>query len=130
MNVAAKLKEYGISPSITRIKIYEYLYDNKNHPTVYDVYIDLSKQIPTLSKTTVYNTVKLFKEKGLVNMITINEEQVRIDANPKFHGHFLCEKCKKVYDFDIFKMEDTLNEGFMPKEKEVYYTGLCKQCSR
>ena len=129
MNVAAKLIENGISPSITRIKIYEYLYGNKNHPTVNEVYIDLSKEIPTLSKTTVYNTVKLFKETGLVKMITINEEQVRIDGNPDFHGHFLCSECEKVFDFDIPKMEDTLPGGFETGNKEVYYTGLCKCCS-
>ena len=64
MNVAAKLIENGISPSITRIKIYEYLYGNKNHPTVNDVYISLSEEIPTLSKTTVYNTLKMFVNAG------------------------------------------------------------------
>ena len=129
MNVTAKLKEKGISPSITRVKIYEYLYGNKNHPTVNDVYISLSEEIPTLSKTTVYNTVKLLREKGLVQLITINEEQVRIDGNPDFHGHFLCSECEEVFDFEVPKLEVALPKGFEVNTGEVYYMGLCKCCS-
>ena len=64
MNISIKasaklLKEKDISPSIQRIRVLEYLQNSKNHPTVDNIYNDLIKEIPTLSKTTVYNILKL-----------------------------------------------------------------------
>lgn len=57
------LKEHGIKPSYQRMKVFQYLVDNHNHPTVDMIYKALCPEIPTLSKTTVYNTLNLFVEK-------------------------------------------------------------------
>ena len=53
------LKKEGIQPSYHRLKILEYLQAYRTHPTVDIIYKNLSKEIKTLSKTTVYNTLKL-----------------------------------------------------------------------
>mgnify|MGYP001123639769 CR=1 FL=1 len=91
----------NINVSYQRMKIMEYLIDNKNHPTVVDIYNDLKEQIPTFSKATVYNTMKLFEENDLVQSISIKEEEVHFDPNTSFHGHFLCKECNGIYDFPI-----------------------------
>ena len=62
MTSAEKLMEKGIRPSLTRVMIYDYLLSHRTHPTVDEIYKELSPKAPTLSKTTVYNTVKLFEE--------------------------------------------------------------------
>jgi len=49
------LKEKGISPSVQRLKVYEYIMSHRNHPSVDMIYDDIKNEIPTLSKTTVYN---------------------------------------------------------------------------
>ena len=54
------LKKHDIKPSYQRMKIFQYLLDNHNHPTVDTIYKALCTEIPTLSKTTVYNTLNLF----------------------------------------------------------------------
>ncbi len=51
----AYLEEEGIQPSYHRLKILEYMMNHRTHPTVDIIYKNLSKEIPTLSKTTVYN---------------------------------------------------------------------------
>jgi len=55
-----KLREYreneGVHPSYHRLKILEYLMNHRTHPTVERIPKELSKEIPTLSKTTIYNT--------------------------------------------------------------------------
>jgi len=53
-------RDLGLSPSITRKQIYEYLLKSKNHPTVDEIYKNLIDDLPTLSKTTVYNVINLF----------------------------------------------------------------------
>ena len=54
------LEEHDVKPSVQRIAVMDYLMTHRTHPTVDEIYHALEKQIPTLSKTTVYNTLKLF----------------------------------------------------------------------
>ena len=58
------LLSHKIKPSMQRIAIMDYLFEHKVHPTVDKIFNDLYPQIPTLSKTTVYNTLKLFAYQG------------------------------------------------------------------
>ena len=82
------LYEKGIKPSYARIKIYSYLQLNRMHPTVDEIYNALVNEIPTLSKTTVYNTLKLFESAGITRAITIEDNEARYDINVDNHGHF------------------------------------------
>ena len=61
-NIGHYLKSKSIRPSLQRIRILEYLIKNRNHPTVEMIYNELLCEMPTLSKTTIYNTLKLFVE--------------------------------------------------------------------
>ena len=51
-NVGEYLKKNGIKPSVQRMKIFQYLLDHHTHPTVDDIFQNLSPEMPTLSKTT------------------------------------------------------------------------------
>lgn len=93
-----RLLETGIRPSKQRLAIMDWLINHPIHPTVEDVYQGLYKQIPTLSRTTVYNTLRMLSEKGAAQMITIDEHRVCYDGNPKSHVHFFCKKCGRVID--------------------------------
>ncbi len=129
-NISEYLKDHGIKPSFQRIKIFKYLKDHKNHPTVDIIYKELIKEIPTLSKTTVYNTLNLFMEKNIVNIITIEENETRYDADTSLHGHFKCKECGFVYDFDlnIPQLSKKILKDFETNEKHIYFKGKCKNC--
>ena len=128
MDAKTMLLDKNIRPSVTRLKIMEYLLSVRTHPTVEDIYEYLLPIIPTLSKTTVYNTLKLFSENGIIKLLTIDSEQVRADGFNDVHGHFLCSKCRKLYDFPLSELAKECLEGFDVKTREVYYTGVCKKC--
>lgn len=68
------LLNHHIKPSVQRIAIMDYLLKHKTHPCIDEIYTTLCKEIPTLSKTTVYNTLKLFVEQGAAKMLTIDEK--------------------------------------------------------
>ncbi len=129
MSTAELLKSKNIRPSVIRIMIFDYLFNNRTHPTVDEIYSGLVKNVPTLSKTTVYNTLKLFVESSITKSITIEGFQTRYDADTAMHGHFLCKHCGKVYDFNIDKVSDNELEGFTISTKEVYYSGICRNCN-
>ena len=124
------LKDAGIKPSVQRIMILDYLVKNHTHPTVDMIYQALYTDIPTLSKTTVYNTLGLFTDHNLVQKLFIEENEIRYDIDTAVHGHFKCVDCGLVTDFNINRIEtevDKLNENKIIA-REVYYRGICKKC--
>jgi Fur family ferric uptake transcriptional regulator/Fur family peroxide stress response transcriptional regulator len=112
----------------------DYLLEHCTHPTADEIYLDLSVSIPTLSKTTIYNTLKLFSEQGVIQMLTIDEKNVCFDAGISPHAHFLCKKCGTIYDMPIEKQSvEELNEsantgGHQIAEMHYYYKGVCEKC--
>lgn len=129
-SIGEYLKKYGIKPSYQRMKIYEYLVKYKNHPTVDTIYQSLGREIVTLSKTTVYNTLSLFTKKNVVKEFNINENESRYDANTSLHGHFKCEKCNKVCDFALKKSAMNVQKlkNFQIMDMQILFKGKCEKC--
>ena len=117
MDVVKRLQNHNIKPSVQRIAIMNYLIEHRTHPTVDEIYTALSPSIPTLSKTTVYNTLKLLSEQGAAQTLTIDERNT-------------C--CGKIYDLmcnnNIKKVVDMDMDGHDVQEIHYYYKGICKHC--
>jgi Fe2+ or Zn2+ uptake regulation protein len=64
----------------------------------------------------------------LITSVKIDNERIHYDANVNLHGHFLCEKCKTIYDFDIKEISFTGLDGFDISKRDVYYSGICPEC--
>lgn len=128
--LAKELSKKLIRPSHQRIKILEYLINNQCHPTAEQIFKDLHKEIPTLSKSTVYNTINLFIKARLIRTLTIEDNETRYDAIIDKHGHFKCESCGIIYDFNINIDDfatDQLN-GFKINDKDIFFKGICPRC--
>lgn len=124
------LQKEGVNPSFQRLKIYEYVLKTRVHPTVDKIYSDLSKEIPTLSKTTIYNTLNLFQEKNIVAGLTIEGKEVRYDATVKPHAHFKCTACGELYDIpvDFPVLSSDSVSGHRVTEMHFYLKGVCRSC--
>jgi len=120
----------GIHPSYQRLRIYEYLAQNNSHPTVDIIYNSLLREIPTLSKTTVYNTLNLFYEKGIVRGLTIDENEIRYDANTRPHAHFKCVRCGRIFDIEIDStfFANSFVCHHKVNERQLYLKGTCSDC--
>ena len=127
-----ELVMHGISPSRPRVEILNYLHNNFTHPTADEIFRDLRSKVPTLSLTTVYNTLKLFVSKGMCQSITINEKQVCYDGQTIEHGHFLCSICGKIYDIKDNEEQDKPHKDYLDghhiTEVHYYYKGVCAEC--
>lgn len=125
------LQNAGIRPSLQRIAIYAYMCEHPVHPDVETVYNDLYPIYPTLSKTTVYNTLKLFEENKIVQSIKIDDDKLRFDAKMSEHLHFKCMKCQKIFDVpgstSLDKCE--LPEHFSVSKIQINLWGVCDKCS-
>lgn len=128
--IASELISKNIRPSYQRIKILSYMKQNLFHPTVERIFSDLHEDIPSLSRTTIYNTMNLFIKAGLVKALNIEDNEIRYDIVMKSHGHFKCEECEAVFNFSIniddFNTSDL--GGFQIRDKNVYFKGVCIKC--
>lgn len=128
--IAEKLTSKKIRPSLQRIAVYDFLLKNPVHPTADNIYMALAPTIPTLSKTTVYNTLKQFAEAELVTTLTIEDGELRFDADTCSHIHFKCSECGKI--FDIYEKmdleEEILPKGFQLLKSQTNLWGICRDC--
>lgn len=126
-----ELKNKNIRLSHQRLKVLEYINNHRNHPTVEQIYTELHKEIPTLSKTTVYNTLNMLIDAKLVKPISIDDNEARYDIVTENHGHFKCESCGSIFDFDI-DIDSLLSKDlkdFQISHKDIYFKGVCPKCN-
>jgi len=125
-----RMKAKKIKPTFIRLKILDYLEKNKSHPTAEAIYKTLEKEIPTISRTSVYNTMNVFYEKRLITPLFITGLEARFDSNLSPHHHFLCEKYGQIIDLDIecnyFKKWKV--KGHRIAELHGYFKGTCREC--
>lgn len=129
--VKERLELHGIKPSMQRMAVMEYLMTHRTHPTAEMIFADLYPEMPTLSKATVYNTLNLLVERGVVRLITIEEKNARFDACMDPHIHFRCRNCGAILDVDVEKhWIPAMPAGVTVEMSETYCIGYCAQCNK
>lgn len=94
----AKLAAFGIQPTPQRIAVAEYVLKTAAHPTADEVWMHVRRRCPTLSRATVYNTLNLFTEKGLLKAQSLKEGVAVFDPRVAPHHHFIDEETGTVLD--------------------------------
>ncbi len=124
------LKGNKIKVTPQRLEVLRYLDNTKAHPNVERIYSDLKKKNPSLSKTTVYNTLDSLKEHGLVQVLTISPSELRFDSVISPHHHFLCRACGAIIDIEIKcpYIEKISKGGHRIDEVHGYFKGVCEDC--
>ena len=127
------LRQFGIKPSVQRLAVMEYLLSHRKHPTAEEIYQALSAQIPTLSKTTVYNTLKLFADHQAVLVLDLDQSQLHYDGDITPHAHFFCRECQTIIDLPLAEssaLQQLLPEGLEADDIQLYYKGRCGACKK
>ena len=100
--VVSLLREYDITPTHQRIKIGEILFAKPQHLSAEQVLAATNQGGKEVSKATVYNTLGLFAEHGLLHEVLVDPSKVFYDSNLNKHHH--------LYYSDSGKLEDIANE--------------------
>lgn len=129
-DAAAILTRHKIRPSVQRVSVLHYLRGVKTHPTVDMIYQALLQDNPGMSRTTVYNTLELLRNQGIVTALDFGEGFLRYDAQRIPHSHFHCDRCGKVYDIMTPPPNclGLLPTGFALKRTQLYMSGVCADC--
>ena len=118
-----------------REAILRLLISARSHYTADQVYDEVRKEVPNISKGTVYRNLKVLQQMGLVSELNINGSLSRFEAKRESHYHFRCERCGKVFDLDEpvdFELDQRVAKktGFKVTCHQLEFRGLCKDCQQ
>jgi len=105
------------------------------HPTVDELYSEIQKSHPSISKTTIYRNLRQLAQGGQIGKIALPNDVERYDKRTDQHYHFQCKSCRELFDVDIDYL-DGINEkvqekyGIQVEEHDIIFKGICSQCKR
>ncbi len=121
-------------PRITKQRkaIFSALQGNSAHPTAEEVYQRVKRRLPRISLATVYRTLKLLAQEGLIREIAAGDGPTRYDCQIQTHYHFCCDRCGRVSDVEVPVQEhlsrELTHQGYQVRSHEVVFYGLCRKC--
>lgn len=128
-DVVELLSEHGIRPSAQRVAVAQYILLTDEHPSADRVWARVRTRFPMISRATVYNTLNLFVEKGLVRELHLAPDSVVFDPKVERHHHLVDEETGRIYDvpWDDVKVSRMAGmEGFDISDYQVVMRGKRK----
>lgn len=126
-------KRQGLKITHQRLEIYREVLQMTGHPDAETVYERVREKIPVISLDTVYRTLRLFEEKGIIRKLGMQNDRARFDANITPHHHFICVKCGLIKDFYSKELNDYHPDNDVPDVADIQSVhieirGICQNC--
>lgn len=106
----------------------------QTHPTAEEIYNRIIKTYPNISKATVYRNLNLLSESGQILKISVPYSSDHFDFNTEKHCHFICDRCKRVFDVDItvpeIDFKKCKDKGFEIESYMLLFNGICPDCKK
>src|SRR5579863_2519404 len=129
-----RLRDRGLKSTGQRDDIARVFFELSRHISAEELYAEVKKVNPHVGYATIYRTLKLLKECGLLSERHFDEGQARYEvAGEHHHDHFICENCGKIMEFENDELEKIqqvvarrLGVTLTRHKMELY--GLCAEC--
>jgi len=128
-----RLHRAGLKATGPRMLILEALEHNCNHPTAEQIHETLRQDHPSLSLSTVYQTLDVFIRNGLCRRVSGAGDRLRVDGTPQDHDHAICGTCGEIFDierqhFPLPAPPAQLPNGLMVTGLRLEYEVICGVC--
>ena len=124
--IKQKLVEHGVRPTIHRIHIAQHVLDEADHPTADDVLAWASKNLPKVSRATVYNTLRELSQAGLIREFRFPQLSKTVyDKNTEHHFHFYDQASESFVDLkeESVKVDIKLPPSFKVNSIDILVSG-------
>ncbi len=129
------LRDSGYKVTPQRLAICNYVLSSKEHPTAEHIHSEIVKKHPAISLNTIYQTMDMLIDLGLVQEMRFSGSSSRFDSNTSVHVNIICQKCSKIQDFESEGIRDLwsriiteMNVEPVGQRLDVYV--LCDECKR
>lgn len=109
-NLIRILVENDLKVTPQRVAILDIITGMKSHPTVEEIAEQLRKANPNISMGTVYNTLEVFSEKGIISKVLSKDNETRYETMKEKHHHLYCadsDRIEDYYDEDLTRLLET-----------------------
>ena len=129
------LRRAGVKLTHQRLEICREVAGACNHPDAETVFSGVRERVPTISLDTVYRTLWLLLDLGLIGALGMPRERMRFDGNTTPHHHFVCSKCGEARDFystdfDRLRIPEEVRAYGTVQRTQVEVRGICLRCSQ
>ena len=129
-----QLRRAGLRATGPRVAILNALVHDRSHPTAEQVYESLKADYPSLSLSTVYQTLEAFLDARLIRWVPGARGRLRVDGTEDSHDHAICRECGEIYDIDrrhfpLPAPPPRLPQGLRVKGLRLEYEVLCSSCA-
>ena len=133
INLMQRLRGHRIAVTPQRLAVLAILENRRDHPSAEWIYQEVRRQLPAISFNTVYKTLEVFCEKGLIIKVNPLHEAARYDGDTSHHAHLICLGCHRITDlpWDPARVTPFLAEdlqGFQAEHQSLTLWGLCPNC--
>jgi Fe2+ or Zn2+ uptake regulation protein len=131
--LTAALRASGRRVTMPRLLVHRHLRAADRHVTAEQLYAELAEQVPSLSAATVYDTLDLLDELGLIRRVSTPRGATTYDSRTDEHHHVICRTCGRMGDLDA-EVDTAAAEkaadaaGFTPAFAQLTVSGLCSAC--
>ena len=129
-NLKNKLKESGLKITPQRRAIINILIGHENrHLSSEEIYDLVRENCPEIGLATVYRTMQLLDEIGVISKLNLDDGCIRYEIN------LICKKCGKIIEVEDDLMDDVENKiqsayKFKILDHDVKFYGICEDCEK
>jgi len=135
-DIAGQLAKQGYRLTPQRLMILSAIEHSQNHISAEEIYAQVASKYPNVNISTVYRTLELLTQLGLVTETDLGEDRVRYHpADKGHHHHLICRECGAIIDLDellLAPIKSALLQKyqFTADLKHLAITGRCLKCSQ
>lgn len=126
-------KNAGMRVTHQRLEIFREVAMTGDHPNAEEIFRGVRRRLPTISLDTVYRTLWVLVDLGVITSMTPGRRRARFDANLEQHHHFVCIECGLTRDFysdefDKLTAPEKISDFGAAQQTQVEVRGLCHDC--
>src|SRR5436190_2502762 len=133
--LADLLRDRGLRATSQRVVMHRLLRSRNRHVSAEELLSEAGEKLPGVSLPTVYATLELFEQLGIVRRVNGGGGTLLWDTRAEAHGHMICRRCGRIEDMEIpldldRATRSAARTGFEPDRAEIVVSGLCPNCAR
>ena len=134
VELADLLRERGLRATSQRVVMHRLLRERDRHVSAEELLAEAGERLPGVSLPTVYATLELFEQLGVVRRVNGGGGTLLWDTRTDSHHHMICRRCGRIEDMetplDLERARRSASRsGFQPDRAEVVVSGLCADCA-